>query len=241
MVKNGVILAGGTGSRMRPLSNIYSKQLLFLDGKAVIDYPIQTLVNLGVENITIILGSSFAGQIIDYCGDGSNYNVNLNYIYQQNADGISSAVNLCKRFLIQDDYFYTILGDNIYQNPIKLDKIPHGATIFLAQHKELYRFGVASIQDKQIVKIEEKPKVLNEQYQNYAISGLYLFNNCFFDYFSKTKKSNRNEYEICDIINAYHRKGHLNYHIVDGEWADAGTIDNLKYLNYMLYKRENNL
>lgn len=236
VIKNGILLAGGEGTRCQPFTSIYSKQLLFLSGKAVIDYPIQTLVDLGVENITIILGSSFAGQIIDYCGDGSKYNVNLNYIYQKSPDGISHAINLCKKFVINDNNFLVILGDNIYEKSVKIDQFSNdGACVFLAKNSELNRFGVASILDNNIVKIEEKPNIIDHNYSNYAITGLYLFDHLFFEYFSDTVKSKRREYEITDIINKYHINNKLNYNIIDGEWSDAGTIDKLNYLNYKLY------
>lgn len=236
-IKNAILLAGGEGTRCKPFTNVYSKQLLYLNGKAVIDYPIQTLVNLGVENITIILGSSFAGQIIEYCGDGSNYGVNLNYIYQKEPAGISQAINLCKKFVINDNEFLTILGDNFYEKPIKLEsKVDDTATIFVANHKELNRFGVLSIdKNNNIIKIEEKPKIINNEFQNFAITGLYLFNSMFFEFFENTKKSARGEFEIVDIIKAYHNIGKLNYQLINGEWTDAGTIDNLNYLNYKLF------
>lgn len=237
-IKNGILLAGGEGTRCRPFTNIYSKQLLYLAGKAVIDYPIQTLVDLGVENITIILGSSFAGQIIDYCGDGSRYGVNLNFIYQASPDGISSAINLCKRFVINDGNFVTILGDNVFEQPIVLNNFDdNGAHIFLNNHKELQRFGVASINAQgKIAKIEEKPKLINYEYDNYAITGLYIFDSDFFEYFNKTTKSARAEFEIVDIIKAYLNDDTLSYQVVNGEWSDAGTISNLNYLNYKFYK-----
>jgi len=232
MIKNGILLAGGNGTRLKPFTNIYSKQLLYLAGKAVIDYPIQTLVDLGVENITITLGSNFAGQIIDYCGDGSRYGVNINYLYQESAAGISHAINLCKKNVSDADKFYTILGDNWFQNPIKF--VDDSVKIVLNKHPKLNAFGVASIKNNKIIKIEEKPKVIDDSVENYAITGLYCFDQKFFEYFKKTKRSARNEFEITSIIQMYHDDNNLQYSIIDGEWNDAGTIENLNYLNYKL-------
>lgn len=237
MIKNGIILAGGSGSRLSNFTNIYSKQLIYLGGRAVIDYPIKTLTDLGVEDITIILGSKFAGQIVDYCGDGSKYKASINYIYQKEPEGISQAINLCKKFVEKDDNFLTILGDNYYENKIELKELNNKAKIFLNKHPDLKRFGVATVNPEgEIIQIEEKPKTINCSNENYAITGLYLFNHKYFDYFDKTKKSSRGEYEIVDIIKAYQNDGELDYQIIDGEWSDAGTIEALNYLNHKLYK-----
>tara|TARA_R110000868_G_scaffold99024_5_gene272684 strand:- start:3003 stop:3740 length:738 start_codon:yes stop_codon:yes gene_type:complete len=234
MIKNAILLAGGSGTRLRPFTNLYSKQLLYLSGKAVIDYPIQTLVDLGIKNLTITLGSSFAGQIIEYCGDGTKYGININYVYQGNPEGISQAINICKKYVADENNFLVILGDNWFEKPIQL--IDNSAKIFLSKHEKLESFGVASIFNNKIINIEEKPKLINTNYLNYAITGLYSFDQKYFDYFQKTKKSNRQEYEIVDIINQYLNDDKLNYQLIDGEWNDAGTIENLNYLNYKLYK-----
>lgn len=232
-IKNAILLAGGAGTRLKPFTNIYNKQLLYLAGKAVIDYPIKTLTDLGVENIIITLGSSFAGQIIDYCGNGEKYGVNITYVYQGNPEGISHAINLCHKYVASDDQFLVILGDNWFEKPVKLSN--NSAKIFLYDHENLHAFGVASIEDNKIVKIEEKPKVIDTNYKNYAITGLYSFDHKFFEYFAKSKKSSRNEYEITSIIEAYHNDKLLDYEVISGEWNDAGTIENLNYLNYKLY------
>lgn len=235
MIKNGILLAGGIGSRLRPFSNIYSKQLIYLAGKCVIDFPIQTLIDLGIENLTIVLGSSFAGQIVDYCGDGRKYGLNINYTYQEQPAGISQAIKLCEKYVFNDDKFFVILGDNIFFDKITYNE-KSGANIFLARHStyELNRFGVASIINNKIINIEEKPKILDGNYDNYAISGLYQFDNNFFRYFDKTKKSDRGEFEVTDIIKYYHNDGNLNYQIINGEWDDAGTIESLNRINYKL-------
>lgn len=237
MIKNAILLAGGSGTRLRPFTNLYSKQLLYLSGKAVIDYPIQTLVDLGIENLTITLGSSFAGQIIDYCGNGDKYGIHINYVYQGNPVGISQAINICKKYVSNEDKFLVILGDNWFEKPIKL--IDNSNKIFLCKHDKLESFGVASINNNKITYIIEKPKNLINNYLNYAITGLYLFDQKYFDYFNNTKKSHRQEYEIVDILNQYLNDGKLNYQLIDGEWNDAGTIENLNYLNYKLYERNN--
>jgi glucose-1-phosphate thymidylyltransferase len=238
MIKNAIMLAGGTGSRLQPFTSYVSKQLLNVAGKPIIDYPLRTLQQMGIENLTITVGSSFSGQILDYVQDGSRYGMTVNYCYQPKPEGIAHAVNLCKRFVttkFHDEPFAVILGDNIYSEPVVWHpKYYNKAQITLLDTSDLQRFGVASL-DKdtgEILKIEEKPKVLEfDKYDQYAITGCYLFDPRFFKYFEGMKPSARGEYEITDIILAYLNDGALYHTYVEGFWHDAGTHESIAHCN----------
>jgi len=237
MVENAILLAGGTGQRLLPFTKFVSKQLLPVNGKCIIDYPIETLVAMGIKNLTIVVGSSFSGQILDYVQDGSKFGLNVNYCYQQKPEGIAQAVNLCKRFVADDNEFVLMLGDNVYTKPIIWKSTSDMAQIVLLEHPELQRFGVASC-DKygNIHKIEEKPKVLDTKYKHYAISGCYMFDQDFFRYYQTLVPSQRGEFEIVDIIKQYLANGNLSYTIYKDEWVDCGTHSAIAYLNNYFYK-----
>lgn len=245
MIKNAIMLAGGSGTRLRPFTSYVSKQLLNVAGKPIIDYPLETLRQMGIENLTITVGSSFSGQILDYVQDGSQYGMKVNYCYQPKPEGIAHAINLCKRFVttqFPDEPFVVILGDNIYTDPIIWHpKYYDRAQIVLFDHQELQRFGVASIHrdTHKILSLEEKPKVLNndpDQYQ-YAITGCYLLDQRFFHYFKQLKPSARGEYEITDILRHYHERGALYPTVSSGFWSDAGTHESIAHCNE--YFRQN--
>lgn len=234
-IKDGIILTGGSGSRLAPINSIYNKQLFPIHSKFLIDYPIATLKNFGVENLTVILGSNHSGQIIEYLKDGSAFNLNINYIYQKEPRGISQAISLCERFV--NNKFAVILGDNVYEEPITLNESDN-AQIVLTKHKELERFGVASIKDNLIESIVEKPKSLDHNFENYAVTGCYVFDKLFFDFFKSTKPSDRNEFEIVDIIKLYLLANKLDYTIINGEWIDAGTFSAINYVSNLFYNKE---
>lgn len=246
-MKNGIILAGGTGSRLMPLTSVINKHLLGLNGKFIIDYPINTLKQMGCQDVTVILGGNHFDQVVGYLGDGSRYNLNFNYVYQPEPKGIAQAINLCKRFVYDDANFSVILGDNVFEKVPRWNnpnwKTSPRAQIMLANHPSLTRFGVVSINndDKKIVKIEEKPKELDARYINMAISGCYLFTPKFFDYFQELKPSARGEYEITDIIRKYLEDDNLSYSMVDGLWSDAGTHESISYVNHYFYQKEHGI
>lgn len=236
MIKNAILLGGGYGNRMQPFTSFVSKHLLNVAGKPIIDYPINTLKQTGVENLTIVVGSSFSGQILDYVQDGSRFGLNVNFLYQKHPDGISNAINICQRFVSDEDNFVVILGDNLFTAPIDFNTSQQtSAKIVLYKHHNIKRFGVASINDNKIVKIEEKPQIIDETLDNYAISGCYLFNQKYFDYFRNTVKSARNEFEITDIIRQYHEANELGYSVYDGVWLDAGTHESIALANNYFY------
>lgn len=237
-IKSGIILAGGTGSRLAPLNNMFNKHMVPVYNKFIIDYPLETLKNLGVKNITVVLGGNHFSQIVSHIKDGSHLGMQINYVYQDKPAGIAQAINLCERFVSQDDNFVAMLGDNIFENAIKLNTTCHtGAQVVLHKHPELNRFGVASIKNNKIIKIEEKPRVIDPILYNYAITGCYIFDRQFFKYFSDLRPSSRGEFEITDIINSYNKDFDLGYSFVDGMWSDAGTHESINFVNNYFYQK----
>ena len=242
-MRNGILLSGGTGSRLSPLTSVVNKHLIPLNGKFIIDYSLKTLMKLGCKDIAVVLGGNHFDQIVAYLGNGSRYGVNINYVYQEKAEGIAQAINLCKRFVYDDIDFSVVLGDNFFEHKQKWNNPDYKnnprAQIMLANHPSLNRFGVASLDERgKLIKIEEKPKELDSNYNNYAVSGLYCFTQKFFDYFEKLTPSARGEYEVADIIDMYLKDDNLSYSYVSGLWSDAGTHDSIAYLNHYLYMKD---
>lgn len=242
-MKNGIILAGGTGSRLYPLTEVVNKHLLGVNSEFIIDYPLRTLKNMGCQDVTVVLGGNHYAQVAGYLQDGARYNLNINYVYQGEPKGIAHAINLCKRFVTDDSDFSVILGDNIYEDTIKWNNINWQtnpkAQIVLSDHRELNRFGVASFDNSgKIIKIEEKPKTLDTNLTNLAITGCYLFTSEYFEYFKELKPSARGEYEITDIIRKYHEADKLSWTKINNLWSDAGTHESIKFINNYFYQKE---
>lgn len=239
-ITSGIILTGGTGSRLVPQTFFFffNKHLLSVYDKFVVDYPIKTLSDIGVENLTVVLGGPHFNQIVSYIKDGSDFGMSANYVYQSKPSGIAQAINVCKNF-INNDKFVVILGDNIYENPIKFLDSEKSSQIVLHKHPELHRFGVASFDyDHKLTSIREKPQLLECGLDHYAITGCYLFDHKFFDYFKNLKPSARGEYEITDIIYQYANSDDLDFTYVDGLWSDAGTHKSINYLNNFFYNKK---
>lgn len=232
MTKQGIILCGGEGTRLLPYTKHINKGLVGINGKFIVDYALDTLRKLGVQDLIVVLGGTHFAQIVSHIKNGRELGfTSCSYVYQENAEGLSHAIQLCEH-LINHDKFFVILGDNIYHGNIGFDNFDqYGAQICLVKHPELYRFGVASLQDQKITTIQEKPKLLDASLEHYAISGLYLFDYHFFSYFRQSKKSVRNEFEITDIMRQYHSHQDLGYTIFNGMWADAGTHHAIKQLS----------
>ncbi len=238
-MKQGIILAGGTGSRLYPLTQVINKHLLGVNGKFIIDYPLSTLKQMGVEDVTVILGGSHFSQIVGYLENGSRYDMNFNYVYQGEPKGIAHAISLCEKQMGNEN-FAVILGDNIYENKISWNTSVDSsfAQVVLHHHPELNRFGVASIhpyENNKIFKIEEKPKEISSEYDNYAITGCYLFTPEYFELFKNISPSPRGEYEITDIINQYNVNEKLSWTFSNGLWSDAGTHNSINYINNYFY------
>lgn len=235
---HGILLAGGTGSRLRPLTQVVNKHLLGVDGKFIIDYPINTLRGMGIQDVTVILGGDHFSQVVGYLQDGSRYNLNINYVYQGEAKGIAHAISLCER-MTRDSDFTVILGDNVYEEPLHWQG-NLGSQIALSSHPEIQRFGVAALNSTGVIcYVEEKPQFLNKNFEHLAITGCYRFTSQYFEYFKDLKPSARQEYEITDIIRKYHQDGNLSWIQVNGLWSDVGTHESISYVNNFFYNKNN--
>lgn len=238
-ITSGIILAGGTGSRLAPLNTLYNKHMVPVYNKFIIDYPLETLRSMGVQHLTVVLGGAHFSQVVSHVKDGRHLGIEVNYVYQEKPSGIAQAINLCQRFVDKNESFVTVLGDNIFENPIAVKDTAAPAQIVLHKHPGLKRFGVASIQNDKIVKIEEKPKTLDENFDNYAITGCYVFDSEFFKFFTTLEPSARGEYEITDIIRMYNQSNKLDFSFVDGMWSDAGTHESINFVNNFFYEKDN--
>lgn len=223
----GVILAGGLGTRLSPLTAITNKHLLPIYDKPMILYPLETLKKSGIKEIMIVCGKEHGGDFMNFLGSGRDYGVKLSYALQNGAGGIAEALGLAEDFA-DEGQIAIILGDNIFEENFlkEVEKFINqdGAMVFLKNVENPQRFGVAEIKGDKIINIEEKP--INPK-SNYAVTGFYLYN---FDVFSKIKKikpSKRGELEITDIHNLYIKENRLSYGFIEGFWSDAGTFKSL--------------
>lgn len=230
----GIILAGGTGSRLFPLTKVTNKHLLPVYDKPMIYYPLQTLVNAGIKDIMIVSGRGHAGHFLELLGSGAEFGVNLTYEIQEKAGGIAQALGLAERWA-DKDAVAVILGDNIFQDDVKNDvaSFGNGAKIFLKEVPDAERFGVAELGKDRVISIEEKPK---QPKSNYAVTGLYLYDPEVFSIIRTLKPSGRGELEITDVNNAYLKKGMMQYAILKGYWSDAGTFDSLLRASVLVQK-----
>jgi glucose-1-phosphate thymidylyltransferase len=225
----GVVLAGGTGSRLFPLTKITNKHLLPIYDKPMVYYPIQTLVDAGIRDILIVTGGRNAGDFLRLLGNGKHFGLaHLNYAYQEGEGGIAEALALAEHFA-EGDRICVILGDNIIESNIRqaVEAFllqPEGARILLKRVPDAERFGVAEIQGDRIIGIEEKPK---HPKSDYAVTGIYLYDGTVFDKVRTLVPSGRGELEITDVNNAYIREGTMSFSFLEGWWTDAGTFDSL--------------
>jgi glucose-1-phosphate thymidylyltransferase len=225
----GVILAGGLGTRLNPLTKITNKHLLPVYNQPMIYYPLQTLINAGIEDILIVTGGNNAGDFLRLIGNGSQFGLkHINYTYQEGEGGIAAALSLAE-FFADNGKICIILGDNIIEKNIKraveaFEQQKEGGKIILKEVPDPHRFGVPVLDGDKIVRIEEKPEVPKSKY---AVTGIYMYDNKVFDIIRTLKPSDRGELEITDVNNYYIEVGHLTWEILDGWWTDAGTFDSL--------------
>ncbi|MEI8175157.1 MAG: sugar phosphate nucleotidyltransferase [bacterium] len=224
----GIILAGGKGTRLLPLTKIINKHLLPIYDKPMIFYPLMTLKNAGIKDILIVSGRPHVGDFLKLLGSGRELGLNLSYEIQEEEIGIADALSLGESFA-DGEKVVVILGDNIFEDNIKdavenFEKQTEGAVLFLKEVEDPNRFGVAEIKDGKIIEIEEKPK---KPKTNLAVTGLYMYDNTVFNFIKKLTPSARGEFEITDVNNFYIKKGNTKFLVLKGNWTDAGTFESL--------------
>ncbi len=228
-VMKGVVLAGGLGTRLHPLTKVTNKHLLPIYDKPMIYYPIETLVQAGINDILLVTGGSSAGEFLRLMGNGKEFGLkHINYTYQEGEGGIAEALGLAQHF-VEGDLVTVILGDNIIEGSIlnavdDFKKQKTGAKIFLKKVHDPERFGVATLDGDRVVKIEEKPKKPDT---DYAVIGIYMYDHAVFDIIETLEPSGRGELEITDVNNAYIERGTMTYEVLEGWWTDAGTFPSL--------------
>jgi glucose-1-phosphate thymidylyltransferase len=225
----GVILAGGLGSRLHPLTKITNKHLLPVYDRPMIYYPIQTLINAGIDDIMVVTGGNSAGDFLRLLGNGKEFGLShLNYTYQEGEGGIADALRLVEHFA-DSQPICVVLGDNIIEGNIKdvaeqYSQQGKGAKILLKKVPDPQRFGVPVLDGETVLNIEEKPEVPQSEY---AVVGIYFYDATVFDVIRTLKPSGRGELEITDVNNHYINRGEMTWGELEGWWTDAGTFESL--------------
>jgi glucose-1-phosphate thymidylyltransferase len=237
----GVVLAGGLGTRLDPLTRVTNKHLLPVYDRPMIHFPLDTLISAGITEILIVTGGESAGDFLKLLGNGAELGLKpLNYTYQKGHGGIAEALALAKHFAEGDD-IVVILGDNIFEKGIgdavsRFEEQGGGARIFLKEVPDPQRFGVPVIDGDLIVEIREKPA---DPPSSYAVTGIYMYDSTVFSIIDEQKPSARGELEITDVNNAYIRQGRMLYETLDGWWTDAGTFPSLFRANRLVHDSMN--
>lgn len=225
----GVILAGGLGSRLHPLTKITNKHLLPVYDQPMIYYPIRALINAGIDDIMIVTGGNSAGDFLRLLGNGKDFGLkHLNYTYQEGEGGIADALSLVEHFA-DEDPICVVLGDNIIEKNIRAAADAYrqqgnGAKILLKKVHDPQRFGVPELDGDKVLRIEEKPV---EPKSDFAVIGIYFYDNSVFEVIRGLEPSARGELEITDVNNHYIARGEMTWNELDGWWTDAGTFDSL--------------
>lgn len=225
----GVVLAGGLGSRLMPMTKVTNKHLLPVYDRPMIYYPLQTLANAGIDEVMLVTGGNSAGDFLRLLGNGKEFGLKrLNYSYQEGEGGIADALRLAEHFA-DGEPVCVVLGDNIIEGNVSaaarsFREQGQGAKIILKEVKDPQRFGVPVFEGKRVVKIEEKPA---NPRSPYAVTGIYFYDATVFDIIKTLRPSGRGELEITDVNNAYIATGTLTWDILDGWWTDAGTVESL--------------
>lgn len=226
----GVVLAGGLGTRLRPLTSVTNKHLLPVYNQPMIYYPIQTLVNAGINDIMVVTGGPSAGDFLRLLGNGKTFGLkHLNYTYQEGEGGIAEALGLVEHFAAGAPVC-VVLGDNIIENNIAAAVRAYrnqasGAKILLKRVPDPQRFGVPELDGEKVLRIEEKPEFPQSEY---AVIGIYMYDASVYDIIRTLKPSRRGELEITDVNNAYIARGEMTWEELEGWWTDAGTFDSLR-------------
>ncbi len=233
----GIVLAGGTGSRLSPLTDVTNKHLLPIGMKPMIFYPIERMVEAGITDIMIITGTSHMGSMFDLLGSGAKLGCQFTYRVQDQPNGIGGALQLCKDF-VGDDSCLVILGDNIFTGDLTThvnryeNEIGSGCMLFLRKVNDPHRYGVATFKDDKLVKITEKPDVPDS---DLCITGVYVYDSNVFNIIDDIAPSGRGELEVTDINNEYISLGLTEYCILEGFWTDAGVPESYKFANEMMW------
>lgn len=237
----GVVLAGGLGTRLSPLTEVTNKHLLPVHRKPMIFYPIEKLAQAGIQEVMIVTGGPHAGHFLKVLGNGKRFGLkSLQYAYQEDEGGIAEALALTEGF-VDGSRVFAILGDNLFHDDLRdglarFMEQGQGARIFLKEVRDAHRFGVAQVNGEHVISIEEKPK---EPKSNLAVTGVYMYDNEVFDIIRRLKRSDRNEKEITDVNNAYISKAALACEKLSGWWTDAGTFETLLRANRLVAELEN--
>jgi len=238
----GVVLAGGLGTRLQPMTRVTNKHLLPIYDRPMIYYPIQQLVHAGVEDILLVTGGESAGDFLRLLGNGSAFGLrHLNYTYQEGEGGIAEALGLARHFA-DDQPVAVILGDNVFENPVgpaiaAYEAVGKGAMILLKEVDDPHRFGVARLDGDRIVEILEKPK---DPPGPLAVTGCYIYDRHVYEIIDGLSPSERGELEITDVNNRYLARGELMHHVLEGWWTDAGTIPSLYRATSLVAASEDN-
>jgi len=222
----GIILAGGNGTRLRPLTKVTSKQLLPIYDQPMIFYPLQTLLKAGIKDILVIVAPDHAGDFLKLLGSGEEYGCNFSYEIQDEPNGLAQAFVIGRNFIGKDSVAL-ILGDNVFEDDFAQDikTFESGGRVFIKKVPDPARFGVAEFDDnRKVISIEEKPE---NPKSDYAVTGLYIYDNTVVEKVSKIKPSARGELEITDLNNEYLKDGTLDVAFVEGKWLDTGTFESL--------------
>jgi glucose-1-phosphate thymidylyltransferase len=225
----GIVLAGGLGTRLLPLTKITNKHLLPVYDRPMVHYPLQALVRAGIEDIMVVSGGNYSGEFMRLLGDGADLGIkHINYAYQKGEGGIAEALGLTEHF-VGGDSMVVVLGDNIFQDDLgpHVSAFEKGACIFVKKVENVSEFGVVEIKKDRVVGIEEKPK---RPKSNYAQTGIYFYDQRVFDIVKSLEPSKRGELEITDVNNQYLEWGELDHKILDGFWIDAGMDVNSLFL-----------
>jgi len=234
----GVVLAGGMGSRLAPLTRVTNKHLLPVFDEPMIYYPIRMLVEAGITDIMVVTGGDSAGDFLKLLGNGEEFGLQqMQYGYQKGAGGIAEALGLTRYFVGGDDVV-VVLGDNLLEKPVTsavqaFREQGGGARVLLKQVDDPERFGVAEIEEDRIVRIVEKPA---EPLSDLAVIGVYMYDNDVFSIIEGLEPSGRGELEITDVNNAYLRRGTLRHEVIDGWWTDAGTFESLHRASILVHR-----
>ncbi len=234
----GVILAGGLGSRLLPLTKVTNKHLLTVYDKPMIYYPIQTLVNAGIEDILLVTGGNSAGDFLRLLENGADFGLKrIHYAYQRGEGGIAAALAIAEDFAMGEK-ICVMLGDNLIEGNIRkaaddFRAQEQGAKILLKEVHDPERFGVAEVDEGKVLRIEEKPR---EPKSNKAVIGIYMYDPQVFEIIKTLKPSGRGELEITDVNNAYIELGQMTSEVLSGWWTDAGTFESLYHANSLVSK-----